>query len=62
MARQQRRQAELAGVLGISQSGVSARLAGRIPLTVTDLILIAQWLGVPASRLLAPSLPDKATA
>lgn len=46
IARQQRRQSDLADVLGLSQASVSARLTGRVELTITDVVAIANWLGV----------------
>ena len=62
MARRQCRQADLTQVLGVSQSGVSARLAGRIPLSVTDLVLIAHWLEIDPARLLSPLAPVRESA
>lgn len=50
IARQQRRQSDLTDVLDVSQSGVSARLNGRVDLTVNEVVAIAQWLGVDPSH------------
>ena len=49
IARQQRRQSDLVDILEVSQSGVSARLNGRIDLTLNELVAIADWLGVDPS-------------
>lgn len=52
MARKRRTQVGLAAVLGIAQSGVSARMAGKTPFDVNELYAIAEWLDVPLSKLL----------
>jgi transcriptional regulator with XRE-family HTH domain len=52
MVRQRRTQVELAGQLKVSQQAVSAKLAGRSPFTVEQLLTIAAWLDLPASTLL----------
>lgn len=46
IARQQRRRSDLMNVLGVSQSGISARLSGKTDLTLDELFLISDWLGV----------------
>lgn len=53
MARRRRKQTELAAVLGISQSGASNRMSGKVPLTVNELYSIAEWLDVDVTVLLA---------
>jgi transcriptional regulator with XRE-family HTH domain len=45
-------QSELAEVLGISQTQVSARMRGEVRWTVNDLYLVAEWLDVAPSALL----------
>ena len=45
-------QTEVAQVLGTSQTGVSRRLLGHIPLDVNELGVLAILFKVPASRLL----------
>lgn len=57
MARQGVTQADLAARLHVSQTQVSARLRGRVPFDVNELVLIAATLGVP----LAALLPDTTT-
>lgn len=46
MARQRRTGADLARVLGMSQSTASTRLTGKTPFYVAELQAIAEWLGV----------------
>ena len=53
MARRGIRQHQLAKHLGMSQSSLSKRLRGDIPLNVNDLNLIAVHLGVDPASLLA---------
>lgn len=45
-------QADLAQVLGISQTQVSARMRGEVRWTVNDLYLVAAWLDIAPSSLL----------
>lgn len=52
MARRQVRGSALAELLGISAQQVSARLNGRVPFTVDQLVIVARALGVPAAELL----------
>jgi plasmid maintenance system antidote protein VapI len=44
MARQQRKQGDLAHALGISKAGMSQRLNGHQELTVNEVVRIAAWL------------------
>lgn len=46
------RQADLAGVLGVSQQSVSKRLTGKVPFDVNELATVADWLGVSVMQLL----------
>ena len=55
MTRQSLTQADIATVLGVSQSGVSRRLLGAIAFDVTELTALARLFGVPASQLLGES-------
>ena len=57
MARRRMTQARLAEVLGLSQSGVSARLAGKVPFRLDELEKVADALGVHPVRLLGGT-PD----
>jgi len=50
LARQQRSQADVAGVLAISQSSVSRRLSGTQPFSAPELARLATWLGVPVAE------------
>jgi len=52
MARRRARQSDLAQVLDLSQSAVSKRLAGTIPLDLDELGGIATFLNVPIENLL----------
>jgi transcriptional regulator with XRE-family HTH domain len=53
MARHGLSQAALAEQLGMSQSMLSARLAGKVPFNVDELAAVATALAVPSSTLLA---------
>lgn len=53
MARKRKRQAEMASVLGIAQSGVSARMSGKTPFDLNELYAVARWLDVSVKALLA---------
>jgi transcriptional regulator with XRE-family HTH domain len=52
MARRDITRAEIAKVIGVSPAGMTRRLNGRTPMTVTELQGIARHLGVPTSVLL----------
>jgi transcriptional regulator with XRE-family HTH domain len=50
MARQQKRQGELAEIIGVTQPAVSRYLSGERPMTIDVLQKIADFLGVPLSH------------
>jgi transcriptional regulator with XRE-family HTH domain len=52
LASHRRTQRELATVLGITQSNVSKRLTGQAEFSASDVLAIAEWLDVPAGRVL----------
>lgn len=52
MARKDLTQTQLAGLLGISQVAVSKRLRGIVPISVPELLRMAEFLDVTASDLL----------
>lgn len=52
MARRRRTQAQLGEVLGLAQSAVSRRLNGAVEWNVSELLAIAEFLGVPAEMFL----------
>lgn len=54
LARQRKSQAELASQLGVSRPWLSRRLSGETPLSVGDVVVMADALGVPVSALTAP--------
>lgn len=60
MARRRINQSELAESLGVAQSWVSKRLAGKVTLSVGDLTEIAAALDVPAAEFFRPVMLDKA--
>jgi len=64
MARQRVSGSKLAGRLGIAQQSLSARLIGRVAITIDDLADIAEALDVELSSLVAPldSLRKSATS
>jgi transcriptional regulator with XRE-family HTH domain len=51
LASHSRSQDQLAAVLGIAQSGVSRRLSGAVPIRATELLAIADFLGVTVAEL-----------
>lgn len=52
MRRQHKTQADLGLRLGLSQAGVSRRLAGQVEFTVSELVTVARFLDVPLADLL----------
>lgn len=52
LASHRRTQAELADVLGITQSAASRRLTGRMEFSASEVLQVAEWLDVPAARVL----------
>lgn len=58
MARRSMSQTQIAERLGISQPAVSARLLGRTPFDINELVEIAKVLDVPVSTLIG----EKASA
>ena len=52
LARQRKTQAQLADVWGLNQASVSKRMAGTVPVDVNEVAKVADWLGVPMSRLM----------
>lgn len=52
LARQRRPQRDLADLLGISIQQVSERLRGDVDWRVTELVLVAELLGVPIAQFL----------
>jgi transcriptional regulator with XRE-family HTH domain len=59
MARRRVNQSELAVKLGVAQSWVSKRLAGKVVLTVNDLGLISEALDVPVGEFFRIAALDK---
>lgn len=51
-ARKRRTQADLAGLLGITQQAMSRRFHGHTPFTADEMAVIASDLGVPVSALI----------
>lgn len=52
MARQRRTQVALARHLGLSHVQLGKRLQGRMDFRVSELVEIADWLGVPVTQLI----------
>ena len=52
LARQKKTQSHLIEVWGITQGSVSKRLSGATPLDVNEVQKVADWLGIPLSRLI----------
>ena len=59
LARQRKKQGDIAEVLGITRQGVSRRLLGITPVDVDELAIIAELLNVPMAQLLGE---EKASA
>lgn len=53
MARQRRSQRELSEFLGMGQMAVSQRLSAETPIRATEIVRIAEFLGVSVETLLA---------
>jgi len=51
-ARRQINGSELARGVGLSQSAMSRRLVGSHPFTITELVLVADFLGLPIATFL----------
>lgn len=52
MARKDLNQADIAEVLGVTQTSVSNRLRGLVPWDINELAQVADYLGVPLADLL----------
>lgn len=57
IARQRKRQADLADLWGMSEMAVSRRLTGRASISTEHLLAAAAWLGVESSSLLPVDVP-----
>lgn len=51
MARQNKRNTELAQVLDVTPGTAGRKVAGRVEFTLTELFQVAQWLTVPLQNL-----------
>ncbi|MEU5939377.1 helix-turn-helix transcriptional regulator [Micromonospora sp. NPDC047548] len=58
LARQNKTQRDLGDLLHITQPSVQLRLSGQRPFRAEELVLIADWLGVPPAQF----LPEPASA
>lgn len=61
MARQRRSQREVAEAVGLSQVAVSRRLLGAVDFEISELIAVAEFLGVDVRQFL-PAETTEATA
>lgn len=52
LARSQLQQKDLAPLLCISPAQVSQRMTGRVPFTVGEAVIVADFMGIPIGRLL----------
>lgn len=52
MARQRKTGVELAALLDVSQQAASRRLAGAVPFSMDEIVVVAQWLGVEVVTLI----------
>lgn len=53
LARQRKTHTELAGVIGVDQGSASLRVQGQRSFRAEELVLVAEWLGVPVSQFLS---------
>lgn len=60
MARQGKRNRELAPVLEVSEQAVSERMRGSIEFRLSELYAVARFLGVPISRFIPAEPADAA--
>jgi transcriptional regulator with XRE-family HTH domain len=58
MARQSKTQRDLAAVIDVDQGSAGLRLRGERAFRAEELVLVAQWLGVPVARF----IPDEVAA
>ncbi|WP_368632160.1 helix-turn-helix domain-containing protein [Micrococcus endophyticus] len=56
LARSGLKQADLANALGVSQSGVSHRLRGRVAFTIAELAVVADVFNISLGELLGPAI------
>lgn len=61
MARQRKEAAGLADVLEMTRATAQRRLDGSVPFDVVELVLVAGWLGIDATRLM-PGSPEAVSA
>jgi len=59
MARQRKTSIELAEVWGCSQSSASRRMTGEVGMTLDDIALVADWLGVSLEAFLDAPQPER---
>jgi predicted XRE-type DNA-binding protein len=57
LARQQRTQREIGAIIGLPQASVQMRLKGITPFRAEELVMIADAIGVPISRLIPDLWP-----
>ena len=66
LARRGLTQTDAAVTLGLSQPAFSRRLVGHVDFSVTEVVALAKWFGIPASTLLdeapAAALPTQRAA
>lgn len=56
LGRRRYSQAQMATELGLARSGVTRRMRGEYPFSITELAHIAQWLEISLADLLGPSI------
>lgn len=56
LVRRDLKQSDLAAGIGLTQTGVSKRLSGRVPFTIEELLLVADFLEITLGELLGETI------
>ncbi|NWN87266.1 MAG: helix-turn-helix transcriptional regulator [Micrococcaceae bacterium] len=59
LVRRDLKQTDLGEGIGLTQTGISKRLSGRVPFTVEELLLVADYLEITLGELLGESVLNK---
>lgn len=62
MARQGKQKSELAAVLDVLPHTAGRRYSGEVALNISEIITLADWLGIPPERFLPGSTESRAAA
>jgi len=59
LVRRDMKQVELGEGIGLTQTGISKRLSGRVPFSVEELLLVADYLEITLGELLGEAILNK---